>query len=732
MKFVKKTIDLFKNNLHLLILLAIVYLGIYIRLSTADIEIMLDYDPWWYYRHTKYLLDNNFQLVKWDLLSFSPPGRPMMDPFGWEYIVAISYKMFSFFFSIDFMKFGIWSPAIISGLIAVPAYLTGKIITNKWGGLVTALFSVLTPTLIGVSMAGYMDTDALVVFFTFASTFSILYALQKRTIFSYTLSIFILWFFAFSWAQSWYILYMLVLFLIVYFVGSVILSLFSPNKKSSFLGIIKENFKKFKPYFLTLIIIFVGSSLLAIISGRPDPITTLSNAFDWLLGGLMIVNVSIAELQPINIFTQGGFHAVAARTGMSIYFAIFLPIIIIIKYLKKQKITLGELFAFLWLAATFYLIIHGVRFSLLFAAATSAAAGFVVGNLVDLTHNLNPPKAITATIFGLIGLFLLMEISNGLQIGNAMIGMEVSGNWVDMLDWLKNNADEDAIVSTWWDPGHIITGYTGLRVMADGAHCPRQHCIPYDHNIRIQNMGRIMSTDDESEAIDILKKYMGLTPEQCEEIKQSFGDIVPEEACEPNSEMYFISSNDLIGKFTWMNYFGGYRAPIKSGADFQKNPGVCCAATPKSEADQIPCGEFADQGKGVWVWCPWIFSLKDMKQDDQGNPIYIYDYSGLTISLVQQQNYLLPVYNNQYLINHLTFFSDNEMRDIDLSDSSIDLERIDGLVWVDPSLRNLIYFAPTIKDSVFTKTFFYDGRGLEHFELVYSNPEIKLYKVNFD
>jgi len=730
----KKIIDLFKNNLHLLILLVIVYLGVYIRLGTVNTKIMLDYDPWWYYRHAKYLVDNNFRGVKWDLLSFFPPGRPMVDPVGWEYMVAISYKIFSLFFSIDFMRFGIWSPAIISGLIAVPAYLTGNIITNKWGGLVTALFSVLTPTLIGVSMAGYMDTDALVVFFTFASTFSIIYALQKRTIFSYILSIFILWLFAFSWAQSWYMLYMLLLFLVVYFIGSVFLSIVFQHKKLSFSGIIKENLKKFKPHFITLIIIFIGSSLLAVMTGRPDPITTITDAFSWLLGGLMVVNVSIAELQPINIFTQSGFSAVAGRTGLSIYFAIFLPILIILKYWKKQKISLGELFAFLWLAATFYLIIHGVRFSLLFAAATSAAGGFVVGNLVKLTSHLEVKgsRVITSTIFGVIGMLLLIELSNGLQLGVSMGGMEVGGNWVEMLDWLKNNATEDSIVSTWWDPGHIIAGYTGLRVMADGAHCPPQHCIPYDHNIRIQNMGRIMSTNDESEAVDILKKYMQLTPEQCEEVKQKFGNIVPEEACEPASEMYFISSNDLIGKFTWMNYFGGYRAPIQSGTDFQKNPGVCCAQTPKSEPDQIPCGEFADQGKGVWVWCPWIFTLSDVQQDDQGNPIYIYDYSGLKMSIVQKPNYLVPIYNNQYLINQMTFFSGGLRQDINLKDTSINLERIDGLVWVDPSFMNLVYFAPAIKDSVFTKTFFFDGEGLKHFELVYSNPEIKLYRVNFD
>ena len=516
----KKALNLLKKNIHLVVLIFIIYLGVYVRSSTSNTKIMLDYDPWWYYRHTKFLVDNNFQVPKWDLLSFFPPGRPVFDPMGWEYMVAISYKIVSMFISIDFMRFAIWSPAIISGLIAIPAYLTGKIITNKWGGLVTALFSVLAPSLIGVSMAGYMDTDALVVFMTFLSTFAILHALQKRTIFSYVLAIFVMWVYTFSWSQSWYVLEIFISFLFIYFVGSIVISSSKLiGKGLNFIQVLKETTKKFKPYFVCLLIIAIASNVLAIITNRPDIISSTLFGFNWLLGGEMIVNVSIAELQPINIFTQSGFLMVAGRTGISLYFALFLPLIILFKFWKKMKISFGEVFAFLWLGITFYLILHGVRFSLLFSAATSAAAGFVVGNLLTIfkTMSFDSSELFKSAIAGFIAIFILMELSNGLQLGNSMGGMEVDDNWVGMLDWLKNNATKDAIVSTWWDPGHILAGYTGLRVHADGAHCGSSDCIPYDHNIRIQNMGRIMSTSDEKEAVDILKKYMQLTPEQCQE-----------------------------------------------------------------------------------------------------------------------------------------------------------------------------------------------------------------------
>jgi len=710
-------------------ILLLIYLSMWVRMSTFEARTVLDYDPFWQYRHAKEILENNFRAPEWDSLSFFPPGRPNYKSQGWNYTMALFFKIASLFVSIPFMEIAKIAPVIMAGLAVISAYSLGKFLTNKWGGFATALFATLTPAFIGVSMAGYCDTDATVIFYFFLAVYSIFLALKKRSIPYYILSILANVAFVYNWGAGWFPLMLFIAFLPVFVVFRIIENIIHERKlKIEIRPIATE----LKPFIIPLLIIAIAANVITFFLGTSNIFSSLlvGLRFTAIAGTPMLVNVSVAELQLINILTSSGFFSVAGRVGLlpTLMTLFGLPLLVLYKLIKKIKINYAEIFLYLWALITFYLILRGVRFSLLFSCATAASTGYVIGSLVKHLRR----NVISATVFGFLTLLALMFISDAIQLGLAGQGMELSGNWYDLLDWLKENADEKALVATWWDPGHIITGYTGLRVHADGAHCGPTDCIPYNHNIRIQNMGKIMSTSDESEAVDILKKYMQLTPEQCEEVKQSFGDIVPEEACESVSEMYFISSNDLIGKFTWMNYFGGYRAPISSGADFQKNPGVCCAVTPKSEPDQIPCGEFADQGRGVWIWCPWVFGLSDVQQDDQGNPIYVYDYSGLTMSLVQKQFYLLPIYNNQYLINHVTFFSDGQMQDIDLSDSSVQLEKIDGLVWIDPSFRNLIYFAPAIKDSIFTKTFFYDGKGLDHFELVYSNPEIKLYKVNFD
>jgi len=666
-------------------LLFLVFLSMWVRMSTFGARTVLDYDPFWQYRHAKEILENNFRAPEWDSLSFFPPGRPNYKSQGWNYTMALFFKIASLFISVPFMEIAKIAPVIMAGLAVVSAYLLGKFLTNKWGGLATGLFATLTPTFIGVSMAGYCDTDATVVFYFFLSVYSIFLALKKRSkkgsIPYYVLAILANVAFVYNWGAGWFPLMLFIAFLPVFVVFRIIENIIHQKKLKID---IKTTITELKPFIVPLLIISIGANAIAFFLGTSNIFSSIlvGLRFTGIAGTPMLVNVSVAELQLINILTKSGFFSVAGRVGLlpTLMTLFGLPILVLYKLIKKTKINYAEIFLYVCALITFYLILRGVRFSLLFSCATAASTGYVIGSLVKhLKRNI-----ISATVFGVLTLLALMFVSDAIQIGYAGAGMELSGNWYDLLDWLKENADKKALVATWWDPGHIITGYAGLRVHADGAHCSPFDCIPYNHNIRIQNMGKIMSTSDESEAVDILKKYMQLTPEQCEEVKQNFGDIVPEEACESVSEMYFISSNDLIGKFTWMNYF------------------------------------------------PWVFNLKDVQQDDQGNPIYVYDYSGLTMSLVQKQLYLLPIYNNQYLINHVTFFSDGQMQDIDLSDSGINLEKIDGLVWVDPSFRSLIYFSPAIKDSVFTKTFFYDGKGLEHFELIYSNPEIKLYKVNFD
>jgi len=168
--------------------------------------LLLDYDPWWYYRHSVTVLKYWFNIPKWDILSFYPPGRPYEVHLGVEYTLAIFYKIISKFVEMTFMQFFIIAPAIISGLSAIPAYVATRYLTkSKIAGLFTAFFAVLAPSFIGYSVAGYMDSKAFVVFYSFLAIFSLMFAMKRKDWIGYLTAIIVNLLFIYTWSGGgWY------------------------------------------------------------------------------------------------------------------------------------------------------------------------------------------------------------------------------------------------------------------------------------------------------------------------------------------------------------------------------------------------------------------------------------------------------------------------------------------------------------------------------------------------
>ncbi len=677
-----------KNLLVLAALAIIIYLGVYVRLSTINTPTVLDYDPWWFYRHAKEIIENNFKPLKWDLLSFYPPGRPLEPYQGWSYTIAFFYEIFKLFAkNITLEKVAIISPLIIVALIPIPAFLLGRELAGDIAGLATALFAVLSPTFIGVSMAGYCDSDAPVVFYSFLSTLFVIYALKRRSLIFCILAIIANLLFVYNWGGGWITLILFFVFFPTLPIFRIIENMIHSRKISINLNALT---KELKALALPLAIIFTGTNIVGYILWNFTMFQSLIGAlaFTGVMGQPLLVNISVAELQPINIFSREGFLAVAGRVGLLPVIMTFvgLPFLVLYKLFKKEKISFEEIFLFLWALVMFYFITRGVRFALLFSIAASISAGYVIGNLYNYLKDQNP--LLFSTVFGAISLLVLFFVSNAIQLGLGSTGMLISQNWYDMLDWLKTHADKDSLIVTWWDPGHIIAGYTGLKVHADGAHCAPGACIPYDHNIRIQDMGFVFSTSNEEKAIETLEKYMELTPEQCQKARDKFDGIMPKDACKPVSEMYLIASSDLIGKYHWLSYFGQ-----------QGNARDFIQLTFSGYQNGLPT-----YGNGM-------------------------------VTLLQKNNQIVGVLNlpqqgiRNAVIKEIVYFEQGERKHLNYTNVT---NSIDGLLWVDPSYYYVIYMLPEVRDSLFARLFFWNGEGLKHFKLVYSNPEIRLYKVIFD
>ena len=68
--------------------------------------------------------------------------------------------------------------------------------------------------------------------------------------------------------------------------------------------------------------------------------------------------------------------------------------------------------------------------------------------------------------------------------------------WYNTLTFIEENSDEDAVINSWWDYGHWFKAVAKRRVLFDG---------------KTQNspiafwMARVLTTDDEKEAVGILR-----------------------------------------------------------------------------------------------------------------------------------------------------------------------------------------------------------------------------------
>ena len=209
------------------------------------------------------------------------------------------------------------------------------------------------------------------------------------------------------------------------------------------------------------------------------------------------------------------------------------------------------------------------------------------------------------------------------------------------------------------------------------------------------------SISNEEEAMKILRKYVQLTPEQCNEAKKQFSDIISQDACKPISEMYVIASNDLIGKYYWLNYFG-----TGTGRNF------------------VEC------------------RLSQELSQKQNTPSYDCAAGSMTVTMAQKDDQVFAVINmpSQGLRNaisrDLIYFNNNNQ---EIRFRTNITNAIDGLMLIEPGFGVGMFMEQAVRDSIYTNMYFFNGNGvpefsipkLNKFKLVYNNPELKIFKVDF-
>jgi len=209
-------------------------------------------------------------------------------------------------------------------------------------------------------------------------------------------------------------------------------------------------------------------------------------------------------------------------------------------------------------------------------------------------------------------------------------------------------------------------------------------------------LGKIFATSNENESLELIRKYQGTSP-----------------------KVYWIASDDLIGKFRWLQFFG-----------------TGCDGT----------GQYTDKG---YKKCPLYYQVPQSSVSYMNTgEIGIRHYNNLIMIPGNIPIILYTQDKNAVLFKEIIYYENNEVKTISLSESEADkftkqfaplIEQqlgfklmnntIELSAFVPEDYSYIVMIPPHLRNSVFTKMFFLEGAGLENFKQVFRNNQVKIYEV---
>ncbi len=312
---IKKSLGRFYVPIAVTLFLAAVFLlALKLRATPALIDPpwLPQFDSYWFFRYAKMIVDNSGTLPDWDPLSYFPPGRPMdKSTQFYTYLLAYSFMAAkSFIHNLTLVQSSKWTAAILASLSIVPAYFIGKYMGGRVAGLLTSILIAVSPAIL-VRTGADPDNDGAVVFLTMFSFFAFVRLIKEPNWKNTLLTIAALTLFSLSWYPFWYVVMIAVGGIITNIAISFLQSAFKKNNH-----LLNEAIRDSIPRLKHAAAVIVGVVAAPLVFG----VNTLSYFGGFLLFGTnpqgsSIVNISVAELQKLNILSLDGWEQIIGRTA---------------------------------------------------------------------------------------------------------------------------------------------------------------------------------------------------------------------------------------------------------------------------------------------------------------------------------------------------------------------------------------------------------------------------------
>ncbi|MBU1020912.1 MAG: FKBP-type peptidyl-prolyl cis-trans isomerase [Firmicutes bacterium] len=643
-------------------------------------------------------------------------------------------------------------------LSLIPAFFIGRRLAGNVGGFFAASMLVLNAAVMGRTPWGHADTDAYNIFFPMLIIWlfieSIVAKDYKKKLGLSIITAFCLGVFTKAWAGGWWYVFYFVL--AAMFIN--LLYLLITNRKrliDSPIEFIKGDSEIKNIIFVTVVFFIFSGIFVSLFTSIDGFVSSISAPFSFTIiksasHATLWPNVytTVAELNPASVSTI--IEQAGGKLIMLIAVVGILLTLTIKDSMGKRDIKYALLLG-IWFVATIYASTKGIRFVLLMIPAFSIAFGVAAGLLYRwitkwMKKDLKIPKIASGTV--IVILFLILLISPAQNSYAAVKGNFplINDAWWNTLTKIKTDSAPDAIINSWWDFGHHFKFIADRAVTFDGAtqNYPHAHWI-----------GRVLSTDNELEAVgilrmldcgsnlafetldktmdnthksvDIIYQIIMLDKENARQVLQKYisnpNDVLQYTHCSP-PEDYFIASSDMVQKAGVWAHFGNWdfeRADIWMNLKNLPRDRAVAQMIEKynysedtAESMYLEVQSLNDESEAnSWIssWPGYASGLNGCEISSNivkcGNGAFV-NLNSYDVRIQTQNGEGIPK-SLVYIDKQTNLFVEKEF-----NDSNIGLS-----VLLIPSGKGYtsVLVSPELANSMFTRLFFFKGHGLKYFDL---------------
>ena len=500
-----------------------------IRTQSADYGFELnEFDPFFNFRATEYLLQNGFsEYVKWDDdKSWHPYGRDVSatSQVMLHATAAITYQIFGGNSSL--YDFTILFPVVIGSLTVIVIFALVRLFGGTTAGLFASiLFAISLPILLRGGL-GWFKSEPLGIFYGLLGLYLFLSGIKsenkKIVISKIIFGAIILSFAMNSWGGNQFFIMPLGLFILVLpfvrkdhkfllwtvplFVGLFILissmferpglnfiytlggfALLIPTViliSSIFIQKLSKDKNKTRNSLILLISIIVIGSSLIFINNESLPSTSFRylNAINPLLTTTNPLTDSVAEHATTNIETSFFLHSIfMVFAGLGVW------IILSNKLAKTEFVLKNDMKAFMLILGitSVYVSSAFIRLEVFGSIALIILASVGLSLLTKEIFNIisTGKKSYLVKIPYVIIIVVLFVIPLTLPVGSSWIesvdfpatilnggtANPASTDWLETMEWIKMNTPKDAVVASWWDYGYWIQTMAERKTLSDNS-----------------------------------------------------------------------------------------------------------------------------------------------------------------------------------------------------------------------------------------------------------------------